>query len=75
VWVIFLMSPIPVGITIWFGWGLFVFYIGAFTHTKFADGKTSNHGFMDGEDMGPGPATTMSMYNDIGDRFGGAYED
>ena len=30
---------------------------------------------MDGKSMGPGPATTMSMYDDIGEGFGGAYED
>jgi len=74
-WMLSLMSPMPVGITIWFGWGLFIFYIGTFTQAKFVDGKYVQHSFRDDESMGPGPATTMSMYDDIGEGFGGAYED
>ena len=78
-WAFSLMSPMPVGITIWFGWMLFIFYIWTFTRAKFGDGKPVQHDFMDdfmdGKSMGPGPATTMSMYDDIGEGFGGAYED
>ena len=74
-WAFSLMSPMPVDITIWFGWVLFIFYIGTFTRAKFGDGKFVQHGFSGGKSMGPGPATTMSMYDDIGEGFGGAYED
>ena len=69
-WGFLLMSPVPAGITIWLGWGLFLFYLAAFTGAKpCSDWQRVR------KDTGPGDGYICSLHNSTGEGISRSYED